>query len=167
MSFIIHELRKHVRINITVPFGDTFRIVRTLWTVQSTQSVECKIGKLKRKYNVDLSEAVYNKRGNPTLYYNVHQTNPIKMSGKKGVGQSSALYATVMQDQSANELLNKGQYAIFMIFIGLLVIAIIGIGLYSNYQLGQKETEIIQLSKHYAELLANATRNNNGGIIIP
>lgn len=162
-----HEWRHHIRCVFTVPMGDTLRAVRVKWVLPTVQTVDMKIGKLKRTYNVDVDFAIYNQRMTPTLYYNIAHTDPLNMTRIKGRGESSNLYNSVLKDNSARQVLAEGEDKLMLIVCGVLVLIIVGIGLYSNYQLGQQNAEIASLSKHYADVIANITKANGGGIIIP
>ena len=164
MSVIWHEFRRHVRLVLTVPFGSSFRIVKTKWAVQSKETFDDKSGGKKHTYNIDLEKAYYNKKTNPTLIYTMGKTDPMDFRGKKGKGESSNLYNTVLKNASAEEILNEGKSKNMMILIGVLVLAIIVIGAYSQYQLGQANDKIIALTREMGGIIANMTKS--GGVII-
>lgn len=161
MSFAFwHEFRHHVRCILTVPFGNTFRTVKTRWVVQTQRTFNDKSGSKPHTYNVNLNKAVYSKANNPILYYDIDKTDPIELN-IKSEGKSSNLYYTVLNDRSAEEALNKNQNKSMLIIIMVLVVIIVGIGVYSQYQLGVANDKVITLSTKLAGLIANMTKPGN------
>jgi hypothetical protein len=159
-----HDFRHHIRCMLCVPFGNTFRIIKLKWVLQTQQTFNDKSGKKNHAYNINLTKAVYNKRNNPILYYEINKTDPIDFTKNKNHSVSSNLYDTVLRDASANEVLNESQSKSMLLIIGILVIIIVVIGLYSQYQLGVANDKVIALTKHIADILANVTKT--GGVII-
>ncbi len=165
MSAIYHNFRHHVKCVLTVPFGGSFKIVKTRWVTQTTRTFNYKSGKVNHTYNIDLTKAHYSNKNNPILTYSVEVTNPIDFSGKKGEGKSSNMYYTILMDKSGEEALNQSRNSSMLIVIGLLVIIIVGIGLYGQWQLSQANDKIILLTREMGNIIANMTKT--GGVIIP
>jgi len=163
--FFYHEWRHHIRCVMTVPFGNTFKIVKFKWVVQTERTFDDKSGKKPHTYNLNLEKAVYNKKNNPMLYYDINKTEPLDFSNKvKGKGESSNLYNTILKDRSAEEALNKNQNKSMLLIIMVLVVIIVCVGIYAQYQLGVSNDKIITLTKYFTQALLNATKS--GGIIV-
>jgi hypothetical protein len=145
---------------LTVPFGGSFKTVKTRWVVQTQRTFNDKSGSKPHTYNVNLDRAVYSKSNNPILYYDVNKTEPIELNIKSD-GKSSNLYHTVLNDRSAEEALNKNQNNSMLLIIMVLVLIIVGIGIYSQYQLGVANDKVITLSTKLAGLIANMTKPGN------
>jgi hypothetical protein len=165
MSMAIwHEFRHHVRCILTVPFGGSFKEIKTKWVFQTKRTFDDKTGGKPHTYNLDLDEAIFSKKNHPKIYYEVGKTNPIPMKSKRGVGKSSNLYNTILKDESAEDVLSESRSKSMLIIIGVLIIIIVGIGIYSQYQLGIANDKVVELSTRMAGIIANITRT--GGVII-
>lgn len=164
--FFYHEWRHHIRCVMTIPFGNTFKIVKFKWVIQTNRTFDDKSGKKSHTYNLNLEKAIFNKKNNPMLYYDINKTEPIDFSNKiKGKGESSNLYNTILKDRSAEEALNKNQNKNMLLIIMILVIIIVAVGAYGQYQAGQANDKLITLTKYYTQALINATKSG-GGIIV-
>jgi len=153
-----HSFRHHIKCMLCVPFSNTFRIVKVVWILQTQQTFNVKTGKKDHTYNVILERAIYSKRNNPNLYYDVNKTDPVDFTKNKNKSASSNMYHTVLSDSSANEVLNESQNKSMLLIIGILVIIIVCVGVYAQYQLGVANDKVIALSTKIAAILANVTK---------
>jgi hypothetical protein len=144
--------------------GNTLRMVKTVWITETTEAFSCKLGKKEHTYNVDLDKAKLDKKHNAILDYEVDVTNPIDYSNKRGVGKSSRLYDVALKSKAASDVLNEGREKTLLLVVGVFVVIIIGVMVYSQYTLGQANDKNIQLTKYLAQILANMTKT--GGVII-
>ena len=154
-----HEWRHHLRCIITVPYGGTIRIVKVKWMNQSKDTFDDTMGKDKHKYNIRLENAVMSNKNNPILWYKRGDTEPIKINSSVHEGKSSKLYRTTFDSKVAEDVLNENKNKTMFIIIGVFVIAIIGVGLYSQYLLSEQSNKILLLSKQLAGILANQTKS--------
>lgn len=161
---IYHKWRHHVQCILTVPFGNSFKIVKVKWVIQTMQTFDDKSGKRHHTYNLNLDKAIFGKGNNPILYYNINYTEPINISKSNDRGKSSNIYHTILKDRSAEEALSKNQNKSMLLIIMILVVIIAGVGIFAQYQLSQANDKIIVLTKYIAEVMANATKT--GGIIV-
>jgi hypothetical protein len=139
-------------------------MIRVRWMNQSKDTFDDTVGKDKHTYNIRLEDAIMSKKNNPILYYKRGDTEPIKINSKDSKGKSSKLYHTVLHSKVVEDVLNESKNKTMFLIIGLFVIAIIGIGLYSQYMLSQQNDKILLLTKRLTEALVNQTRT--GGVII-
>lgn len=158
-----HRWRHHVQCILTVPFGNSFKIVKIKWVVQTMRTFDDKSGKKPHTYNLNLEKSIFSKSNNPILYYDINKTEPIDFV-KKGKGESSNMYHNVLHDKSAEEVLSKDQNKSMLLIIMILVVIIAGVGIFAQYQLSQANDKIIVLTKYIAEVMANTTKT--GGIIV-
>jgi hypothetical protein len=154
-----HEWRHHLRCIITVPYGGTIRIIKVKWMNQSKDTFDDTMGKDKHKYNIRLENAVMSNKNNPILWYKRGDTEPIKINSNAHEGKSSKLYRTTFDSKVAEDVLNENKNKTMFIIIGVFVIAIIGVGLYSQYLLSEQSNKILLLSKQLAGILANQTKS--------
>lgn len=159
-----HRWRHHVQCILTVPFGNSFKIVKIKWVGQTMQTFDDKSGKKPHTYNLNLEKSIFSKSNNPILYYNINHTEPINISRSGVKGASSNIYSTILKDRSAEEALSKNQSKSMLLIIMILVVIIAGVGIFAQYQLSQANDKIIVLTKYIAEVMANATKT--GGIIV-
>jgi hypothetical protein len=158
-----HEWRHHLRCIITVPYGGTIRMLKVKWMMQNKDTFDDKIGKEKHTYNIKLENAIMSNKNNPILWYKKGNADPIKFN-KGESGKSSKLYHIALKSKVAEDVLNESKNRTMFLMIGLFVIVIIGIGLYSQYMLSQQNDKILLLTKRLTEALVNSTRT--GGVII-
>lgn len=152
-----HEWRHHLRCIITVPHGKNIRILKVRWLIQGKDTFDDIIGKDKHTYNIKLEDAMISNKNNPILYYKKGNSDPIKFTDDK-YGKSSKLYHVALKSKVAEDVLNEDKNKSMFIIIGLFVIVIIGIGLYSQYLLNEQSNKILLLTKQLAGILANQTK---------
>jgi hypothetical protein len=159
-----HEWRHHLRCIITVPYGGTIRMVKVKWMNQSKDTFDDTVGKDKHTYNIRLEDAIMSNKNNPILWYKRGDTEPIKINSNDSKGKSSKLYHTTLKSKVAEDVLNENKNKTMFLIIGLFVIVIIGIGLYSQYMLSEQNDKILLLTKRLTEALVNNTKT--GGVVI-
>lgn len=157
MFAFYHEWRHHIRCIITVPYGGTIRIMKVKWVPQSKTTFNDKVGKESHTYNIQLENSVMSNKNNPILWYEKGCTESIQLN-KKAVGKNSRLYYTALKSKVAEDILNESKNRTIFLIIGLFVIAIIGVGLYSQFLLSEQNGKIIILTKQLAGIIANQTR---------
>ena len=178
-----HEWRHHLRCIITVPYGGTIRMLKVRWMIQNKDTFDDKVGKEKYTYNIRLENAIMSNKNNPILWYRKGDIDPIKIydkdrktelitiideEGKKikidpSTGKAK-LYHVTLHSKVAEDVLNEGKSKTMFLIIGLFVVAIIGIGLYSQFMLSQQNDKILLLTKRLTEALVNSTKS--GGVIV-
>jgi hypothetical protein len=156
-----YEFRHYCKCLIQVPYGGTTRIISIKWVHQGKPTFDLKIGGISHTYNLKLDESIMGGWNNPILFYKKDVADPLHINGLT-TGKNSELYHTVLKNKEAKEILEEGQQKIMLVIIGLFVIAIIGIGLYTQYQLSQDNAKILTLTQTIMKMYANATR----GIVI-
>jgi hypothetical protein len=139
-------------------------IVKTKWVTVTTPTFRDKSGKKDHSYNVNLKKVKLDKKHNFILDYEIGITDPIDYSNKGGVGKSSRLYDVALKSKAASDVLNEGREKTLLLVIGVFVVIIIGVMVYSQYTLGQANDKNIQLTKYLAGILANMTKT--GGVVI-
>lgn len=164
MSIIWHRFRHHVQIAMWVRHAKTLRRIKTKWVVETADTFYDKAGRKEHKYNVDLEMAILDKSNNPILNYEVGKTDPIDFNNRGGSGKSSRLYDITFKSKAAEDALNEGANKSMFLIIGLFVIAIIGVMLYSQYQLGVANDKVAQLTVQMGKIIANITKG--GGVIV-
>lgn len=160
-----HEWRHHLRCIITVPYGGTIRMLKVRWMMQNKDTFDDSVGKEKHTYNIRLENAIMSNKNNPILWYKKGNTDPIKINVTDKDSKSSKLYSIALKSKVAEDVLNESKNRTMFLIIGLFVIVIIGIGLYSQFMLSQQNDKILLLTKRLTEALVNSTKNNSGVII--
>jgi hypothetical protein len=162
----LKETKHLAKCEITVPYNGTktFRIVKTVWVRQTKQNFDFKIGKDAYTKNLKLEYAVYSKKNNPILYYDIDKPDPINIQNIQTGKDNSKLYHTLFRSKITNEVLNHIDNKMIFIIIGLCVIAVIGVGLYGQYELSLANDKIAELTTKMISLYANSTKT--GGIVI-
>lgn len=82
---------------------------------------------------------------------------------RNGVGKSSRLYDVTFKSKVAEDALNEGANKSVFLIIGLFVIALIGVMVYSQYQLGVANDKVVQLNILMGKIIANMTQT---GVIV-
>ena len=154
-----HEWRHHLKCIITVPYGGTIRMIKVKWMNQSKDTFDDTMGKDKHTYNIRLEDAIMSNKNNPILFYERGKTDPIIINGKINVSKSSKLYHTILKSKVIEDVLNEDKNKTMFMIIGLFVVVIVGIGLYSQYMLSQQNDKILLLTKRLTEALVNQTRS--------
>lgn len=139
-------------------------MLKVRWIIQNKDTFDDKVGKEKYTYNIRLEDAVMSNKNNPILWYRKGDIDPIKIN-KNESGKSSKLYHIALRSKVAEDVLNESKSRAMFLIIGLFVIVIIGIGLYSQFMLSQQNDKILLLTKRLTEALVNSTKNNSGVII--
>lgn len=140
-------------------------MLKVRWMMQNKDTFDDSVGKEKHTYNIKLEDAVMSNKNNPILWYKKGSADPIKIINKDDKSKSSRLYHTTLHSKVAEDVLNESKNRTMFLIIGVFVIAIIGIGLYSQYMLSQQNDKILLLTKRLTEALVNSTKNNSGVII--
>lgn len=152
-----NEFRHMCKCIITVPYGGTLRILKIKWIPQSKSTFDLSINKNKFTYNVNLKESIVSGYNNPILFYELNKSDPMHIN-VMAKGKNSELYHTVLKNKEAKEILEEGQSGLMLIIIGLFVITIIGIGLYTQWELSQSNDKILSLTKTITQLYLNSTK---------
>ena len=162
MFAFYHEWRKHIRCIITVPYGGTLRVFKTKWIAQGKDTFDLKIGKDGFTYNIVSDKAIMSSKNNPILYYIKDKTDPISINREIKEGKSSKYYHVALKTKVVKDALEEGRERTMLVLIGVFIIIIVGISLFSLNLLSQQNDKIMELSKKLASILANQTK----GIII-
>ena len=158
-------------------------MLKVRWMMQNKDTFDDKVGKEKYTYNIRLEDAIMSNKNNPILWYKKGDIDPLKINvtnkkpelitvldkegNKVKIDPSTGkarLYYTTLKSKVTEDVLNESKNKTMFLMIGLFVVAIIGIGLYSQYMLSQQNDKILLLTKRLTEALVNSTRT--GGVII-
>lgn len=141
-------------------------MLKVRWMMQNKDTFDDTVGKEKHTYNIRLEDAVMSNKNNPILWYKKGSADPIKFGKEKDKdSKSSKLYHITLKSKVAEDVLNESKNRTMFLIIGLFVVVIIGIGLYSQFMLSQQNDKILLLTKRLTEALVNSTKINSGVII--
>jgi hypothetical protein len=138
--------RKYIKVTIVKPIGKNYQEIKTLWI--NIKETDFKHDK--HTYALDLKEVIISKRGKPSLIYEQGNTNPISLNNKSTKVNNKQLTA-IMQTNILNRIFFSQREKYYSLIIGALVVSVIGVAVFSVWQMQESQNGIIELFQQLTE----------------
>jgi uncharacterized protein YneF (UPF0154 family) len=169
--FYVRYIRKVLRARILDDFGGTPKVVRELLCKPHIKKFTWEKGIYVRDPRLDTFDSFNNSIGYwwrndlRQIEIGIHNKPDDKGKGKEANMFDPRILKTELDAKDMQDLTHGERDKIYFIVIGGLVLALVVTAIAGFYFYSTQTDKLVQLSKQYADLIANMTRTD-GGVIV-